>query len=250
MATATLVGVRNVTLDELRTVPCPAAEGRWRPVPHHEVVGHVSTALTNAGYEIDQLQLGLARADARLFGTAVLKSGLGFGCSVAIGFRSSLDKSISLQWLYGSRVFICGNMAYRSEKVVARKHSTHGLTRFQEAISLAVKDIAGFQEQETDRIRRMIQTDISDHHAEAALLRMYQDEGILSPRTLPVALKEWRQPSYEDFSERKNVWRLYNAVTTSLGPRFDASPQAAAAATIRLGHLLTVDQEVHTASPA
>ena len=38
MATASLVGVREVSLDELRSVPCPAPEGRWVPVPHHVVV--------------------------------------------------------------------------------------------------------------------------------------------------------------------------------------------------------------------
>src|SRR2546421_247517 len=83
----------------------------------------------------------------------------------------------------------------------------HGTTRYQEAICKAVSELSDFRRQEAERIRRMQQRIVSDHFAEAFLLRAYQDEGILSPQSLPVALKEWREPSFEDFGE-KNLWRL------------------------------------------
>jgi hypothetical protein len=84
----------------------------------------------------------------------------------------------------------------------------------------------------------MRQQAIDLSHGEAVLLRLYQDEGILSPRTLPVALKELRQPRFEEFTAAMNLWRLYNAVTFALGPAAHSNPQRHAAATIRLGALL------------
>jgi hypothetical protein len=83
---------------------------------------------------------------------------------------------------------------------------------------------------------------INDHFAESFLLRAYQDEGLLSPRTLPLALKEWRTPSFPEFEEEKNVWRLFNAMTFSLGDSVQSNPQRHAAATIRLGALLSPDE--------
>jgi Domain of unknown function (DUF932) len=245
MAQASLVlhcGAREVTRSELDAVPCPKPEGRWVPVPHGTVLTHALDALTHAGYEVERMQLGLSRNDARFFGTLTLKSGLVSGVQLAVGVRSSLDKSLSLQWACGARVFVCDNLAFRSERIIARKHTTHGVTRYQEAICKAVSELADFRAQEAERIRRMQQRIVSDHFAEAFLLRAYQDEGILSPRSLPVALKEWREPSFEDFGE-KNLWRLYNAVTYALGKKVQTNPQAHAAATIRLGGLLEVPAE-------
>src|SRR5262249_51257958 len=135
-------GAREVTVDELKAVPVPPAEGRWVPVAHATVLGHACTALADAGYQIDTMRLGLSRNDARFFGTLTLKSPLASGVQLAVGIRSSLDKSISLQWACGSRVFVCDNMAFRSETVIARKHTVNGVTRYQEAICKAVAQLA------------------------------------------------------------------------------------------------------------
>jgi Domain of unknown function (DUF932) len=240
MPDATLIlhcGAREVTADELKAVPCPPAEGRWRPVPHATVLGYACNALADAGYVIDTMKLGLGRDDARFFGTLTLKSPLASGVQLAVGVRSSLDKSLALQWCCGSRVFVCDNLAFRSSTVVSRKHTTNGVERYAEAICKAVSGLAEYREQEAARIRWMQHKEIDDDYALAFLLRCYQDEGILSPRTLPTALKEWRTPSFEEF-DQPTVWRLFNACTYALGPRVKANPQAHAAATIRLSGLL------------
>ena len=62
-------GAREVTREQLELVPCPPAEGRWRPVAHATVLTYATQALTDAGYEIETLQLGLSRCDSRFFGT-------------------------------------------------------------------------------------------------------------------------------------------------------------------------------------
>src|SRR5204863_8657549 len=111
-----------------------------------------------------------------------------------------------------------------------RKHTTNGVLRYQEAICRAVSELASYREQEGHRIRSMQQRLIDDHFAQSFLLRAYQDEGLLSTRTLPLALKEWRTPSFLDFEEKKNVWRLFNSVTFSLSDTVRSNPQRHAAA--------------------
>jgi len=239
-------GAREVTREQLDSVPCPPAEGRWRPVPHGTVLTYATQALADAGYGIEKMHLGLSRSDQRFFGTLTLSSPVASGVSLAVGLRSSLDRSISLQWCCGHRVFVCDNMAFRSEQIIARKHTKNGVLRYQEAICKAVAGLASYRTQETARIRSMQQRLIDNHFAESFLLRAYQDEGILSPRTLPLALKEWRTPSFPDFEEEKNVWRLFNAVTFSLTDSVRSNPQRHAAATIRLGALLSPEETLPT----
>src|SRR5437763_8055374 len=176
MASANLVlhcGAREVTREQLELVPCPPAEGRWRPVAHATVLTHATQALTDAGYEIEKMQLGLSRCDSRFFGALTLRSPLASGVSLAVGLRSSLDKSLSLGFAYGSRVFCCDNLAFRGERVIARKHTTNGVTRYQEAICRAVSHLASYREQEGERIRSMQHRLIDDHFAESFLLRAY-----------------------------------------------------------------------------
>src|SRR5690348_1523212 len=126
-------GAREVTRDELVSVPCPAAVGRWRPVPHAEVLLHAEQSLADAGYGIERMHLALSRDDARFFGTLTLRTPLTDGVNLAVGVRSSIDKSLSLQWCCGSRVFVCDNLAFSSETVISRKHTTFGVERYHEA---------------------------------------------------------------------------------------------------------------------
>jgi hypothetical protein len=239
MATANLMlhcGAREVSRAELDAVPCPPPEGRWRPVPHGTVLTYALSALQSAGYDVEKSRLGLSRNDLRFWGTLVLRNPIVSGVSLAVAVASSLDKSVSLRWGYGHHVFVCDNGAWSLERTIARKHTTHGVERYREAILNCVGELEQYRQVEAERIRRMQQQLIADHVAEALLLRAYQDEQILSPRTLPVALQEWREPSFVGLEE-KNLWRLFNSVTYAIGPRAQTSPQAHAAATIRLGRL-------------
>lgn len=254
MAEANLVlhcGAREVTLTELSNVPCPEPEGRWRPVPHHTVVEYATTALTKAGYEVENLRLGLARDNQRFFGVMTLKTPLVAGTSLAVGLRSSTDKSLSLGFAYGNRTMVCDNLAFRSQKVVAKKHTTFGIERYQEAVCRSIGELQEFRDMEATRIAKMQQHIVDDSFAESALLRLYQDLKILSPRSLPVALNEWRAPTFPGLEE-KSVWRLFSAVTFALNGRAKSNPGAHLSATIRLGHLLEGEKlpEVVFANPA
>src|SRR5205823_10571190 len=130
-------------------------EGRWNPVPHVEVLSHAEHCLSDAGYVIEHASLALSRNDAQFFGTLTLRSPLSDGVNLAVGVRSSIDKSISLQWCCGSRVFVCDNLAFSSERVIARKHTTHGVERYAEAICKQVSGLNDYREYEAWRINQM-----------------------------------------------------------------------------------------------
>jgi len=239
MAQAILIaekGTREVTRDLLEAVPTPARSGRWHPVPFSTVLKTAEESLTRAGYEVENMRLALGSRNQRFFATMTLQCPLAAGAMLAVGLRSSHDQSLAMGWAIGSRVLVCSNLAFSSQKVIARKHTTFGATRFAEAICRCVKELADYREHEAFRIRQMQAWELTDEQAESVLLRAYE-QGILGPRALPVALDEWRKPTFADF-EGHTAWSLYNAITFALRHRVESNPQAFAHATVRLGPLL------------
>jgi len=251
VANATLIchrGAREVTRDELARVACPAPQGNWRPVPHVDVLSNAEQALTAAGYGIDGTHLALSSDDARFFGTLTLRTPLSDGVNLAVGLRSSIDKSIALQWCCGSRVFVCDNLSFTAQTMITRKHTRFGIDRYQEAICKVVGDLTDYREYEAFRIREMQRREVTDEQAESVLLRAFE-VGIIGPHALPVAIDEWRKPSFPQFAETKNAWRLYNALTFALGKRAQTNPQAHARCTIQLGALVLPDASPRTMLP-
>jgi hypothetical protein len=239
MATSALVthcGARLVERAELERVEAPPATATWFPVRHATVIDTVSQSLTASGFEVKAAKFALSRGDARMFSTIDLATPLGSGVSLAVGVRNSTDKSLPLGFIAGSRVFVCDNLAFRSELLVRRKHTRFGQERFAEAICQAVRSLTQFQEAEAERIRRMRSFELSSVRAESLMLRAYED-GVVSHRLLPRVIKEWREPSFEEFSER-TLWSLFNAFTLILGERQKSDPQGFASLTVRLQDLL------------
>src|SRR6516225_3893512 len=105
------------------------------------------------------------------------------------------------------------------------------------AKSLALIAVSCLRRRRSDGIRLAPQTAISVVPAPVAE-RAYE-RGVVGAHQLPLVLKEWRQPRFEEFKAR-TAWSLFNAVTTVLGgqQRHIKQPQAFVAQTMQLHHLL------------
>jgi hypothetical protein len=232
-------GARQVERGELALVPTPEPTATWFPVGHETVIATVSEQIEAAGFIIQTARFGLSRGDARMFATMDLSARLADEVTLAIGIRNSTDKSLPLGFVAGSRVFCCDNLAFRSDLIVARKHTRNGEERFVEAISLAVGSLNQFQQEEKARIEFMQHRTLTNETAESLMLRAYE-AGIVSHRLLPGVIGQWRKPSFPEF-EPRTAWTLFNAFTTVLGARAKSNPQQHAALTIRLGGLFNGD---------
>lgn len=229
-------GGHEVTREQLALVPVPPSTATYFPVSHLQCVTSVEQVLTDSGFGIKQARYALARNDQRLFATLDLESEVAPGVTIAVGVRNSTDKSFPLGFIAGSRVFVCSNLAFRSELTVKRKHTRHGHMRFGDAICAAVKTLVAFQQHEADRAFKLQRLTLTSDTAEAILLRSFE-QGIVSHRVLPKVISEWRKPSFADF-EPRTAWSLLNAFTSALAPRAQSSPQDYARITMRLGGLI------------
>ena len=203
---------------------------------HNHVFDAVLGTLEATDFQVQRMQLSLSQDDARFFGTLDLLSTVAEGVALAVGVRNSIDKTFPLGFCAGSRVFVCDNLAFRSELLVARKHTLHGGTRFREAIALAVHSLGQFRDTEAQRIDRMKVFPLSDMHAESLMLQAYA-RGLVSHRALPHVIEAWRQPAHAAF-EGRNLWSLLNAFTGAIQGRARSNPQQFALQSIRLQALL------------
>lgn len=230
-------GAREVDVDELDRVPCPPPTDTWFPVKHSVVLDRVCQTLTGAGFGIEAMQLSLARDNQRFFGTLTLKNRLNDDACLAVGVRNSTDKSFPIGLVCGSRVFVCDNLAFSSEIVIARRHTKYGSDRFNEAVSQAVLGLNEYQVSAQQRIAQLQNWDVSPLEADSLLLKSFE-AGLVSSRLLPAVIAAWRNPEHVEFQPR-NGWSLLNAFTGVLKERQRKAPQEAALQTIQLQRLLS-----------
>jgi hypothetical protein len=242
-------GGRAVSLDELGTFKAPAPTGRHFPIDHTKVRSRVLEVLDTAGYAVRREVIAVAKGGDRFFGVLDLSARLNGDVSLAVGMRSSYDKSLCLSLCFGTRVFLCDNLAMVAENHVKRKHTRHGEQRFNAGIAEAISRLSSFKEEEERRIDRLKATPVSDVLAESTILKSWE-RGITSVWDLADLLKEWREPEFEAFKER-NGWSLYNAFTRVLGKNDRAIkyPQKYIAASMQLHQLLaSADPQIAQAS--
>lgn len=230
-------GARLISQNELDAVDCPPPTATWYPLRHRDVLNSVLETLLASSYQVQKMQISLSANDARFFGTLDLTTPVAEGTSLAVGIRNSTDKTFPLGFCAGSRVFVCDNLAFHSELLVARKHTLNGRVRFQEAIAQAVQSLDQFRLAEAQRIEHMRTTELSSDRANSLILQSYQ-QGIVPLRTLPNVLHDWLLPAHADF-EKRTLWSLANAFTGVLKSRSTTNPQQFALQTIRLNALLT-----------
>jgi hypothetical protein len=230
-------GGKQVLFDDLAAIKVPEPTDTWFPVGHAEVIETVKHRLGMSGFRVNTERYALAKDGARMFATLDLDSTLAEGVCLAVGVRNSFDKSFPLGFAAGSRVFVCDNLAFSSELMIAHKHTKHGHERFGDGISFAVTGLSVFKDQESARIELMKRLPLDERHADSIILRAFE-AGVVSSRMLPDVISEWRNPSYPDFVER-NAWSLYNAFTTAMGQRAKTNPVSHAQMTIALGGLFS-----------
>ena len=224
-------GGKAVEYTDLRDIELPEETRTYKPVAHYDLADNV-VAMGNdilTGYEFNSAQHAVAKDGQRYFGvfkfdqkpTMLLDDGI---IDVAtemnktmrynIAIRNSYDKSMSVGVAMGASVFICDNLALTGDIAIMRKHTTNIIADLEEMLITNIyRSKSNFKDIFQDSVK-LKNTKIENDHAYKFLGLLYGN-GIIQARQLPHAMKQWRNPVYEDFQDR-NAWSLYNAVTDSL----------------------------------
>ena len=105
--------------DGLRQLETPAATTTHVPIPHFRVVDLLKTTLGMFGHEVTDEHHGVTPDGMRYFGLISLRSAY-TGYEDTVGLRNSHDRSFPVGVGFGSRVFVCDNMAFMADHVIKR----------------------------------------------------------------------------------------------------------------------------------
>ena len=205
---------------ELEAVALPERTRSYRPIPHGDYADMIQDAVGEYGFQFRQSVHALNREGKQYFGMAELYSERTANESFALvaGWRSSYDKSLNANFVVGSQVFVCDNLAFSGEIQIGRKHTARILDDLPALIRGAVSQTSVMAEQQEQRYERYQIAQVKDSTANHAIIRMLQ-LGVITTSKVERVVNEYYEPSHDEHlnenGERTN-WTLFNAATEAL----------------------------------
>lgn len=213
-------GASALDYDALRAVPTPEGTDTHVPVPHHEIVQQVRFALQFHGHEIVQEDHAVTPDGMRYFGLMSLRSPYG-DYTDALGLRNSHDKSFPIGIAFGSRVFVCDNLALLGEHVIKRKHTVKARRELPALISDIVAPLHEQRIAQNQKLLAYRGTPLSDAAADHAIMTMYRED-IIGVQRIADIVEQWERPAHDWGG--KTAWRLFNAATYALNGKVAERP--------------------------
>src|SRR3954469_10124556 len=171
-------GAAAIDYAGLRELGTPDPTASHVPIPHFRVRDLVVTAVGMYGHEVVSETHGVTEDGMRYFGLLELKSPY-TGYTDTVGLRNSHDKSFPVGIGFGSRVFVCDNLAFLADQVIKRKHTANLKRDLPGIIGELIEPLALQREAQHRTFERYQRTMLTNQQADHAIMTMYRD-GIIN----------------------------------------------------------------------
>lgn len=199
-------------IQDLIAVPLPLSTESYVPVPYARLIEEVKLQLPRFGLAVSREEYGLAREGRQMFGVLSCRNGRpDQDYCLAIGLRSSYDRTLSVGLMAGSRVFCCDNLAFSGEVQAARKHTVHVLRDLPDMVYRMLSHVCQQRGRIDDEIGAMKARIVTAREAHHLMVEAMRRRAITAAK-LPKILREWERPQHPEFTPR-TAWSLFNAFT-------------------------------------
>ena len=214
-------GGKALTYDELREVPTPEPTETHMPLAHHELVEMVRFTLNYHGHEVVEEHHATAHDGMRYFGVMTLRSAYGDYGDI-VGLRNSNDRTFPIGIAFGSRVFVCDNLAFMGDHVIRRKHTAKSKRELPSLLSEIVLPLAGSTAR-AEQEAHPLPSD-ADDGLRRPITRSCPCTGkaIIGVQRIGDVVEQFERPSH-DWGGR-TAWRLFNAATFALSGKVAENP--------------------------
>jgi len=217
-------GASPVEYDALRQLETPPATATHVPLPHFRVVDLIAHSLAYYGHQIVEQNFGITPDGMRFFGVLSLKSDY-TGYTDMVGLRNSHDRKFPVGVSFGSRTFVCDNLAFSGDAVIKRKHTLNLKRDLPGLIGEIIEPLAIQREAQHRQLEHYRATPLTDDRADAAIMKMYRSQ-VIGVQKIADVLSQWEEPTH-DWGD-KTGWRLFNAATFALNGKVSERPSATA----------------------
>ena len=219
-------GAQRVDRQQVYGVSTPQPAGTWYPIPHGALLDEVQSVLTANGMTVVSEAHGLHRAGARYFGMLQVANGhADKDWGLLVGVRNSHDKRFQAALALGAQVFVCDNLSFSGEVMLARKHTLNIRRDLPMLVQRAVGLLTELRNVQENRFLTYQKTELADSQAHDLVIRAV-DAQIVPVTKIPDVLREWRTPRHPEFAQvGKTAWRLFNGFTEILKGRLTDLPR-------------------------
>jgi hypothetical protein len=217
-------GAEQVDYDALCALETPMGTDTHVPIPHKDVVEMVRYSLGFYEHDIVEEHHAITPDGARYFGVLSLKSAYGDYTDM-VGLRNSHDKKFPIGISFGSRVFVCDNLAFNGDHVIKRRHTQKAKRDLPGLVAEVVEPLRDNRRSQHRSFQRFHDTALPDDRADMTIMRLYR-EGVINVQRIAQVAQNWDEPPHDWGG--KSAWRLFNAATLSLNGRVAEDPTVTA----------------------
>ena len=145
-------------------------------------------------YDIAEEHHAVTPDGARYFGVLCLRSPYGDYTDM-LGLRNSHDKSLAIGIAFGSRVFVCDNLAFSADHVIRRKHTVRAKRELPALLSDIIVPLKA-QVAQNDRLLTYQGAALNDGAVDQAIKQMYRRE-VIGVQAISKVLDAYESPPHD-----------------------------------------------------
>jgi len=206
----------SMTKGILVNAEIPQQTRTYKPISHQRLMDLTLESIYQAGFELDQETYSGARDGQIGNGRYTIKNVADSEMQLQIGWQNSYDKSLSLKFAIGTRIFICQNGCVSGDFGAFRKKHMGSVQEFTpSAITEYIKRSGDvFQQIQKDK-EGMKQIEMTKRTSAEIIGRMFLEQDIIQSTQLNIIKREMDNPSF-DYGAPGSMWELYNHTTLAM----------------------------------
>jgi hypothetical protein len=202
--------------DTLLRAELPQQTKTYKPISHTQLIDLTLNGIHNAGFKLDSETYSAARDGQVANGRFSIANVADSEMQLQIGWQNSYDKSLTLKFAIGTKIFICQNGCVSGDMgAFKRKHVGEIQDFTPGAITEYIKSAGeAFRRMQKER-EQMKQVEITSRTKAEIIGRMFLEDQIITSTQLNIIGRELKAPTH-DYGAKDSMWELYNYTTFAM----------------------------------
>ena len=206
----------NTTKELLINTAVPVQTRTYKPVSHSSLIDLTLNSIQKAGFILDKETYSSARDGSVANGRFSISNVADSEMQLQIGWQNSYDRSMSLKFAIGTRIFICQNGCVSGDfGTFKRKHVGEIQSFTPQAITDYIKSAGETFTLMQKQRENMKQIEITKRTKAELIGRMMLEEQFITSTQLNIMSRELKAPTY-DYGAKDSMWELYNYTTFAM----------------------------------
>lgn len=206
----------NISKSEIIGAEIPKETLTYKPIYHSNLIDLTLSSIEKAGFKLDRESYTAQKNGMLANGNYTISNVNDSEMQLQIGWQNSYDKSATLKFAIGTRIFICSNgSVHGSFGAFKKKHMGNVQIFTPQTIVDYIKSAGDvFLLMQKDR-EAMKQIEVNKSLSAELIGKMLVEEELISTLQTNIIMREMKKPSFE-YNSPGSLWELYNHTTHAL----------------------------------